>query len=177
MPEIAALSTPLCAPVNGQPASISAALSTYFSTASLQPSSLASYPATATGSSAISAILATSTPETSGGNPSDLTSYPLCAVSASWHDFCLCSTLSFTLAVQPLTNSNSKSASTRASHSPTAIPLMTLIVLAGRNSVAPQQPVRRLFAAPMTGRVSRNHRRKPTPTFYATALLIPHQQP
>ncbi|KAF6231720.1 hypothetical protein HO173_010022 [Letharia columbiana] len=77
--QIENLSIPLCAPVGGQPASVLSAISSYYVTASLTASGLPTYPADATASTAVSAVLATATPQPNFGNPTNILTYPLCA--------------------------------------------------------------------------------------------------
>lgn len=82
-PEIQALSAPLCAPVGGQPASVISSVSSYLATASLTVSGLPTYPVETTAITAVSAIQATATPVPDRGDPSNILTYPLCAVSKS----------------------------------------------------------------------------------------------
>lgn len=77
--QIQALSAPLCAPVGGLGAKVSAAVSSYFGTASLVASRLATYPPEATANTAVSAVFATATPEPDIGNPASILTYPQCA--------------------------------------------------------------------------------------------------
>lgn len=86
--EIADLSNPLCAPVNGQPPSVITAIDSYLATASLTASGVpTSLPADATAVTAVSAILASATLMPNLGNPADISVYPLCSVSLkiSWN--------------------------------------------------------------------------------------------
>ncbi|CAF9918849.1 hypothetical protein IMSHALPRED_004440 [Imshaugia aleurites] len=80
--QIQDLSVPLCAPVGGQPASVFSAVSSYLVTASLTAPGIPTYPAGLTAATAADTILATATPEPDIGNPADILSFPLCAVSA-----------------------------------------------------------------------------------------------
>ena len=81
--QIRALSTPLCAPVGGQPASVLSAVSSCFATASLTTSGFSTYPVDITASMAVSAIQATATLAPINGNPSNILTYPRCAQTCS----------------------------------------------------------------------------------------------
>ncbi|KAM0798434.1 hypothetical protein BDR22DRAFT_891226 [Usnea florida] len=94
--QIDALSAPLCAPVGGLSADVITALSSHFATISLTASGLATYPADATAATAVSAVLATATPEPNIGNPANILTYPQCAQ--------VCNNESVPLATCDLTN-------------------------------------------------------------------------
>ena len=79
--EIANLSIPLCAPVGGQPSSVTSAIQSFLATAYLTASGVPSTLPTEV--IAASEVLATATPAPNLGNPTNIQSFPLCAVRPS----------------------------------------------------------------------------------------------
>ena len=81
------LSEPLCAPDGGLASNVTSAAVSYLATAMLTASGVpTSLPADATAVSAVSAIIASASPEPNRRSPFNISNYPVCAVSTLYTD-------------------------------------------------------------------------------------------